>query len=174
MSEIKAKRNGSAAAEDQRMEKVKEILFGQELRVVEDRMAANQAQFEAQLAQMKKAAEAKIRALEAQLKRQYDDFAKDLAKSEAASAANFARTNNEDSKLAERLEKMRASQKEDVRELKALISEQTKLLGNSIKASTKQLDNRITTEVETLRSSHVDRATLAELFESFAASLEAE
>lgn len=178
MSEIKSKRNGSSVAEDQRMEKVKEILFGHELRIVEDRMAANQAQFEAQLARLKKSAEEKIRLLEAQLKKQHDDFAKDLAKSEAktdaANTANINRTNAEDSKLAARLDKLRATQKDDLRELKAQLAEQTKALGNSIKTNTKQLDNRITTEIESLRKSHVDRAMLAELFESFAASLDAE
>jgi|GEM_PF-1525259 len=174
MSDIKSKLNGKASGEDQRMEKVKEILFGQELRIVEDRMAANQVAFEAQLAQLKKTAAEKIRLLEAQLKRQNDEFAKELAKRDARDSANRTKSNNEDSKLAERLEKLRASQKDDLRDLKALLAEQAKALGDSIKASTKQLDTRITREVETLRNSHVDRATLAEIFESFAASLEGE
>lgn len=171
-----AKRNGTAAGtgEAEKMDKVREILFGHELREIETKLGNTEADLQQQLDELTKLAKKRMDDLEAKLGSQHKSLLREISTFDSSHSGISEKAANERAKLIDRVEKNRAEAKQEVRALRTHVNEQVKVLNAALKAQAKQLGDHFTAEIASLSERSVDRMVLAAMFEEFAATLAGE
>jgi len=163
------RKNGVPDAE--KMDKVREILFGHELREIETKLGNTETDLHQQIEEIARAANKRLDELAAKQDLQNKNLLKELTSLDSNHLGLNNKSTTDHSKLVARVEKNRQDARQELRELRAHVNEQCKQLNAALKSQAKQLGTHFDEELESLRDSAVDRSALAAMFEEFAATL---
>ena len=166
-----------AAATGENLEKVRDILFGAQMRDHDKRFARIEERLSKDLTDLRDETRKRIDSLEAYIKREAQSLAERL-KTEQAQRAEAVKEIGQELKEAGRGMDKRAGELEDLnaqtqRELRDALLEQTKTLRDEIQQFGRDVTGRVESAAGELRSDKVDRAALAGLFNEIAMRLSA-
>ena len=172
------KKSGGDDATTQSLDKVRDILFGQQVRESEKRFGRIEDRLQKELAEAREQFAKRMSAIEAFIKSEVDALS-DRAKSEqsertkadrelAAELADTAKT------LEKKLSDLDGRTTDSLREIRKLILEQSKALRDEQQRNHAELTQTMNRALSELRHDKADRLGLAELFADVAMKLKGE
>jgi DNA repair exonuclease SbcCD ATPase subunit len=163
------------APEGQNVDKIRDILFGSQMREYEKRFTRLEEQVAKSLDGIREDVKKRLDALEAFTQQEVDSVSARLKNEKSERVEGLKELTSELRGMAKSLEKKLSQMEEQMAEaqgdLRARILEQSKGLSNEIDKAKKEFSAALDREVQTLRSEKTDRAALADLFNEIALRL---
>jgi uncharacterized phage infection (PIP) family protein YhgE len=161
--------------EGQNVDKIRDILFGSQMREYEKRFTRLEEQVAKSLDGIREDMKKRLDALEAFTQQEVDSVSARLKNEKNERVEGLKELTSELRATAKTLEKKLSQMEDQIAEaqgeLRARILEQSKGLSNEIDKAKKELSAALDREVHTLRSEKTDRAALADLFNEIALRL---
>jgi len=163
------------APEGANVDKIRDILFGSQMREYEKRFTRLEEQVAKSLDGIREDVKKRLDALEAFTQQEVDSVSARLKNEKGERVEGLKELTSELRGIAKSLEKKLSQMEEQMAEaqgdLRARILEQSKGLSNEIDKAKKEFSAALDREVQTLRSEKTDRAALADLFNEIALRL---
>src|SRR5689334_8829156 len=164
---------GDGTAEN--LEKVRDILFGSQMRDHDRRFARIEERLNKDMTELRDETRKRLDSLEAYVKREVQSVL-DRLKAEQTQRAEAIKQAGQDLKEATRAMEQRAGELEDLntqtqRELRDALLEQTKTLRDDVQQAARDTAARMDVAADELRADKVDRGALAGLFNEIAMRL---
>ena len=160
------------------VDKIRDILFGSQMREYEKRFARLEERLAKALDSIREDMKKRFDSIEAFTRQEVESLSLRLRNEKAERAEELKELTSELRGMAKSLEKKLAQMEEKVAighgDLRARILEQSKSLSNEIDAVKKEVSATLDREVQGLRSEKTDRAALADLFSECALRLNGE
>jgi hypothetical protein len=178
------KRIAAAAAADggdgapstgENLEKVRDILFGSQMRDHDRRFARIEERLNQDMTELRDETRKRLDSLEAYIKREVQSVL-DRVKAEQTQRTDALKQVGQDLKEASRAMEQRAGELEELntqtqRELRDALLEQSKTLRDEVQQAGRDTTNRLEATADELRADKVDRGALAGLFNELAMRL---
>jgi hypothetical protein len=163
------------ATEGANVDKIRDILFGSQMREYEKRFARLEEQVAKSLESMREDVKKRVDSLEAFTQQELDSLGQRLKNEKGERVEGLKEVTSELRSIASSLEKKLSQMEEEMAagqgDLRTRILEQSKSLSNDIDRVKKEISTAMDREVQTLRAEKTDRAALADLFNEFALRL---
>ena len=163
------------ATEGANVDKIRDILFGSQMREYEKRFARLEEQVAKSLESMREDVKKRVDSLEAFTQQELDSLGQRLKNEKGERVEGLKELTSELRGIANSLEKKLSQMEEEMAagqgDLRTRILEQSKSLSNDIDRVKKEISTAMDREVQTLRAEKTDRAALADLFNEFALRL---
>jgi len=152
----------------QNIDKVRELIFGGQMRDYEERFIAIEARFSKESLRLRQDIEERMDSVEALVKSEFEALNDKLnieskERTERLMSMETLLT-KADTNLSQRLNTAEAKTLEETRNLRNQEHDDIKKVRQTIQELREELSNQLETEVETLRKTKVDRASVAALF----------
>jgi len=165
----------SDAPEGANVDKIRDILFGSQMREYEKRFTRLEEQVAKSLDGIREDVKRRLDSLEAFTQQEVESLSQRLKNEKGERVEGLKELTSELRGIAKSLEKKLSQIEEQMAsgqgDLRARILEQSKSLSNEIDRMKKEISAVVDREVQTLRSEKTDRATLADLFNELALRL---
>jgi hypothetical protein len=157
------------------LDKVRDILFGGQMRAVDQRLAALEERFQRDLAALRNESEKRLSSLESYMKKEFEAVNEKL-KAERTRRADDLKTLGSEFKdsskeLEKRLTKLDETTSKADADLRTAILEQTKSVTEQLKQLSDDFTGELHNAVAELRGDKLDTATLIQLFSDMALHL---
>jgi hypothetical protein len=163
------------AAEGANVDKIRDILFGSQMREYEKRFTRLEEHVAKSLDSVREDFKKRLDSLEAFAQQEVDSLSQRLKTEKGERAEGLKELTSELRGIAKSLEKKLSQMEERMAEaqgeIRARILEQSKNISNEIERAKKEFFAALDRDVQTLRSEKIDRAALADLFNEIALRL---
>ncbi|MCC6409909.1 MAG: hypothetical protein IT453_22335 [Planctomycetes bacterium] len=167
--------NDAEKGERDHLDKVRDILFGEQVRTADKRFAKLEAQLAKDLNEVKGDMAKRLESLEQFAKKEIEALAKRTKEEQADASGSLRELAKEVAELTKAFEKRTAALASDhqkaIAELRQQLLDQTKSLRAEIDAKTTDLSTEIVEERQEVDNTKVDRAALSALFADLAMRL---
>lgn len=165
----------SEAPEGANVDKIRDILFGSQMREYEKRFSHLEERLAKALDSVREDVKKRFDSLEGFMQQEVESLSQRLRNEKGERVEGLKESASELRGISKSLEKKLAQMEEQMAagqgDLRARILEQSKSLSNEIAEMRKEISTALDHEIQSLRSEKTDRAALADLFNEFALRL---